>query len=69
MEVDVVVISGQPARGGIGNLVGLGAEGFVLDEAAEGLGIAEEFLERGIGSYTGAQFLLVVTAGEAIYLS
>ena len=69
MEVDVVVISGQPARGGIGNLVGLGAEGFVLDEAAEGLGIAEEFLERGIGSYTGAQFLLVVTAGEARYLS
>ncbi len=42
MEVGVVVISGQPAGGGVGDLVGLGGEGFVLDKAAEGFGIAED---------------------------
>jgi hypothetical protein len=41
----------------------------VLNEAAEGFGIAEVFLEGWGRSYAGAQLLLVVTAGEAIDLS
>ena len=49
MEVDVVVVSGQPAGGGVGDLVGLGREGFVLNEASEGFCIAEVFLEEGDG--------------------
>src|ERR1039458_2114865 len=44
MEVGVVIISWQPAGGGVGDLVGLGREGLVLDEAAEGFGVAEEHL-------------------------
>jgi hypothetical protein len=36
---------------------------------AEGFGIAEVFLEGGGWPYAGAQFLLVVTTGEAVYLS
>jgi hypothetical protein len=45
MEVDVVVVSGQPAGGVVGDLVGLGREGFVLNEPSEGFCIAEVFLE------------------------
>jgi hypothetical protein len=69
MEVDVVVVSRAPGGGGVGDFVGLGSKGFVLNETAEGFGISEVFLEGGRWSYTGAQFLLVVTAGEAVDLS
>jgi hypothetical protein len=69
MEVDVVVVSGQPTGGVIGYLVGLGREGFVLDKPSEGFCISEVFLEGRGGSYTGSQFLLVITTGEAVYLS
>jgi hypothetical protein len=47
VEVDVVIVAGQPGGCGVGDLVGLGREGFVLNEAAEGFGIAEVFLEGG----------------------
>ncbi len=67
MEVGVVVICRQPAGGGVGDFVGLGSEGFALDKAAEGFGIAEVFLERDGWSYPGAQFLLVIMAGEAVW--
>ena len=43
--------------------------GLVLNEAAEGFGISEVFLHGRGWSYAGAQFLLVVTTGEAVYLS
>jgi hypothetical protein len=69
MKVDVVVVAGKPGGGDVGDLVGLGTEGLVLNEAAEGFGIAEVFLEGWGRSYAGAQLLLVVTAGEAIDLS
>jgi len=41
----------------------------VLNEAAEGFGISEVFLHGRGWSYAGAQFLLVVTTGEAVDLS
>ena len=66
VEVDVVIVAGEPGGSGVGDLVGLGREGLVLNEAAEGFGIAEVFLEGGGWSYAGAQFLLVVTTGEAV---
>jgi hypothetical protein len=69
VEIDIVIVSGQPGGCGVGDLVGLGREGLVLNEAAEGFGIAEVFLEGGGWPYAGAQFLLVVTTGEAVYLS
>jgi hypothetical protein len=69
MEIDVVVVSGQPTGCVVGDLVGLGREGFVLDEPSEGFCIAEVFLEGRGWSYTGSQFLLVITTGEAVYLS
>jgi hypothetical protein len=69
MEVDVVVVAGEPGGCGVGDLVGLGREGLVLNEAPEGFGISEVFLEGGRWSYAGAQFLLVVTTGETVYLS
>jgi hypothetical protein len=47
MEVDVVIVSGQPGGCSVGDFVGLGREGLVLNEAAEGFGIAEVFLEGG----------------------
>ena len=43
MEVDVVVITGQPCCGLVRDLVGLGRVELVLYEAAEWLGIAEVF--------------------------
>ena len=43
MEVGVVIITGQPAGGLVRNLVGLGSEQFVLNEAAEWFGISEMF--------------------------
>jgi hypothetical protein len=69
MEVDVVVVAGEPAGGVVGDLVGLGREGFVLNEPSEGFCIAEVFLEGRGWSYTCSQFLLVITTGEAVYLS
>jgi hypothetical protein len=69
VEVDVVIVSREPGGCVVGDLVGLGSEGLVLNEAAEGFGISEVFLEGWGWSYTGAQFLLVVAAGEAVYLS
>ena len=42
MKVGVVVISRQPAGGGVGDLVGLGSEALPLDKAAEGFCIAED---------------------------
>jgi hypothetical protein len=69
VEVDVVVVAGEPGGRGVGDLVGLGREGLVLNEAAEGFGISEELSETRRRSYAGAQFLLVVTTGEAVYLS
>ena len=41
MEVGVVIISWQPAGGLVRNLVGLGSEQFVLNEAPEWFGISE----------------------------
>ena len=43
-EVRVVVVAGHPARHGVGDLVGLGSEAFVLDEAAERFGVAEHLV-------------------------
>jgi hypothetical protein len=43
VEVGVVVVSGQPAGCRVGDLVGLGREEFVLNEAAEGFGVSELF--------------------------
>ena len=68
-EVGHIVVAGHPRRHGIGDLVGLGREGFSLHEAAEGLGVAEVFLEGGAGPDAGAQFTLVVAAGEVIDLA
>src|ERR1017187_7810316 len=47
MEVGVVVVSWKPTGGGVADLVGLGSECFVLDKAAEGFCIAEQFTEAG----------------------
>src|ERR1017187_4098677 len=47
MEVGVVIVSWEPAGGGVGDLVGLGSEGLVLDKAAEGFGVAEHLAEAG----------------------
>jgi galactokinase/mevalonate kinase-like predicted kinase len=69
VEVDVVIVAGEPAGGVVGDLVGLGREGFVLNEPSEGFCIAEVFRTIRMGSYTGSQFLLVITTGEARYLS
>ena len=43
MEVGVVVISGEPAGCLVGDLVGLGREGLVLNEASEWFCISEVF--------------------------
>jgi len=69
MEVGVVVVSGQPTGCGVGDLVGLGRECFVLDEAAEGFGVSEMFGQAWRRADAGAQFLLVVAAGEVVYLA
>jgi hypothetical protein len=66
MEVGVVVISWEPGGSTVGNFIGLRIVSFVLHEAAEGFGISEDFLEGGIWSYPGSQFLLVLTAGEVV---
>src|ERR1019366_4957815 len=47
VEVGVVIISWQPAGGGVGDLVGLGSERLVLDEAPEGFCVAEHLAEAG----------------------
>ena len=63
-EVGHVVVAGEPGRHGIGDLVGLGLEAFALDEAAQGFGIAEVFLEGGRWSQACTQFPFVITTGE-----
>src|ERR1017187_10309007 len=45
MEVGVVIVSRQPAGGGIGDFVGLGSECLVLYKAAEGFCVAEHLAE------------------------
>jgi hypothetical protein len=47
MEVDIVVVAGEPGGCGVGDLVGLGREGLVLNETPEGFGISEVFLHGG----------------------
>jgi hypothetical protein len=69
VEVGVVVITGKPAGGLVGDLVGLGSEQLVLNETSEWLGISEVFCERRTGAYTCTQFLLVITTGEVVYLT
>ena len=66
MEVGVAFISWQPAGCGVGYFVGLRGEGFVLNEAAEGFGIAEVFGTGEGRSYTCTQFLFVITTGETV---
>ena len=68
VEVDIVIVSWQPGGSVVGDPVGLVVY-LVLNEAAEGFGISEVFLEGRGWSYAGAQFLLVVTTGEAVDLS
>jgi hypothetical protein len=68
MEVGVVVIAWEPAGCGVGYFISLRGEGFVLNEAAEGFGIAEVFGTGEGWSYTCSQFLLVITTGKTIYL-
>jgi hypothetical protein len=68
VEVGVVVISGQPGCCGIGDLVGLWGEGFVLNKASEWFCISEVFRTIGVRSYACTQFLLVITTSETIYL-
>jgi hypothetical protein len=69
MEVGGVIISGQPAGGRVGNLVGLGTECLVLDKAAKWFCIFEDLRSTGRRSDPGAQFLFVITTGETIDLS
>jgi hypothetical protein len=69
MEVGVVIVTGQPAGGGVGDLVGLGSEGLVLDKAAKWFCIAEHLGPAGRGSDGSTQFLFVITTGGVIDLS
>ncbi len=62
-EVDVVVLAGHPGRHGVGDLVGLGLESFALDEATQGLGVAEHLVEARRRAHAGAKFLFVVAPG------
>ena len=48
MEVGVVIITGQPAGGGVANLIGLGSEGLVLDKAAEWFCVSELLIQMGM---------------------
>jgi len=41
VEVGVVIVTGQPAGGGVRDLIGLGRECLVLDKAAEWFCVAE----------------------------
>ena len=47
MEVGVVIVSWQPTGYIVADLVGLGRECLVLNEAAEGFGISEHLAEAG----------------------
>ena len=69
VEVGVVVISGQPGCCGVGDLVGLWGEGFVLDEASKGFCISEVLCSREGWSYTCTEFLFVITTCEAVDLT
>jgi hypothetical protein len=69
MEVGVVIISGEPGGSRIGDLIGLGREGLVLDKAAKWFCIAEHLGAGWRGPNAGAQFLFVITTGEVIDLS
>jgi hypothetical protein len=61
VEVGVIVISWQPGCCGVGDLVSLWGEDFVLNESTEWFCISEELLHGRIRSYTCTQFLLVIT--------
>ncbi len=43
VEVGVIVVAGEPARGRVGNLVGLWREALTLYESAEGLCVSKVF--------------------------
>ena len=47
LEVGHVVVTWEPARHGVADLVGLRFEAFALDETAERFGVTEELLEVG----------------------
>lgn len=68
-EVGEVVVTGQPAGHGVGDFVGLEREALALDKPAEGFGVSEVFLHGRVRSDAGAEFALVVAAGEVIDLT
>ena len=51
------------------DLVGLGCEALALDEAAQGLGVAEDLVQARGDADAGAQFPLVVAAGDGGHLA
>ena len=68
LEVGHVVVAGEPGRHGIGDLICLGLEAGALDEAAEGFGVAEVFLEGRGWSQACTQFPFVITTGDVGHL-
>ena len=68
VEVREIVVAGQPGGCIVGDLVGLWSKQFVLNKAPEWFGISEVFRSGHGWADAGAQFLLVITTGEVVYL-
>ena len=70
LEVDQVVFARDPRRHVVGDLVDLGSEAFMLNEATEGFGITDQSVlgHRG-DEHAGAEGTLVVLAGDRVHLA
>jgi len=70
LEVDHVIVPGHPGGHGVGDLVDLGREAFVLDETAQGFGVADQAVLclRG-DEHAGAEVALVVLAAQGVHLA
>jgi hypothetical protein len=65
-----VVFARDPRRHVVLDLVDLRGEAFMLDEAAEGLGVADQpVLGHGGDEHAGAEGALVVLAGDGVHLA
>jgi hypothetical protein len=70
LEVDEMIVARDPRRHVVGDLVDLGSEAFMLDEATEGFGVTDQSVLRHRGDeHAGAEGALIVLTGDRVHLT
>jgi hypothetical protein len=70
LEVDQMIVARDPRRHVVGDLVDLGSEAFMLDEATEGFGVSDQsVLGHGRDEHARTEGAFVVLAGDGVHLA